>query len=151
MRPTEQFNNSYAHRASSERIFQSELQDSWIEDRCDLPKQRVVQNRCRVCGVHMVRHVEGFSPQLDGLFFANPKRSGESHIDPDTARANDVVHGHVPELTVGRLRERSAIHPLIDRLRRGIRVSQHLTGSIPAERIRQRCIDAGSDRHVASG
>jgi hypothetical protein len=42
------------------------------------------------------------------------ERSGETHIDANATGPDDVVHRHVPKLTVLGLREGRAVDPLID-------------------------------------
>src|SRR5215831_8069588 len=131
-------------------IFQRELEYSRISHSRDFPKQRIVQDCRRIVGVHMIRKIERLTANFDGMIFINLKRSRESHVDANTARTDNVVHSHIPELAVERLRESRTVDPLIDGLLFRIRIRQNLIRAVAAERIRQRRIDAGSNRKVTS-
>ena len=78
----------------------------------------------------MIRQIERFPPELDGLVFANPERPSQSHVDASVSWTENVVDAEIPIGAWSRRHKSLRIDPQIDVLNRGQGVRQYLIGPL---------------------
>src|SRR5262245_55909259 len=82
---------------SSEHVFHSKLQDSWIQSRPNLSERIVIDRRVRVSRSETVCDVEGFRANLQFCHFTHAEGSGQCHVERPRLRSNDAIPAHVSE------------------------------------------------------
>src|SRR5712691_6425235 len=73
-----------------EDVLQCYLHRSPVGGGQDAAEIGIGEGYIRIAGIHMVRHVESLCPELYRLLLTNPERSGQAHVDVDTAGAQNV-------------------------------------------------------------
>src|SRR5437879_3766738 len=103
----------------SEGVFERQLQDARIIRPENLSKIRVIEDGIRVDRIHVVREIERFNTELNGLPFSNPEHSRETGRNGDESRPLNII-GRVAPSAAGWNRERRWVEPTIHALIRKV-------------------------------